>query len=86
MDEASVGSFYRGDAKVGSFAFHVLAGGGSSYSSFESGAMVTAADDDGLAVPLAQGLKDVLTEVAEVGDDLGLLRVGLGQGVVDVTR
>lgn len=63
------------EVKVGSFAFHVLAGGGSSYSSVEGGATVAAADDDGLAVPLAQGLKDVLAEVAEVGDDLGVLRL-----------
>lgn len=35
----------------GSFAFHVLGGGDSSYCSVEGGATVTAADDDGLAVP-----------------------------------
>lgn len=74
------------EVKVSSFTFHVLAGGNSSCCSVEGRATVTATDVDGLAVPLAQGLQDVLAEAAEVGDDLCLLWVGLGQGVVDVTR
>lgn len=51
------------EMQVGSFAFHVQAGGESSNCSVEGGATIATADDDWHVEVLAKRFKDVLAEL-----------------------